>query len=319
MSEAKSEAARVTRERRAQARSLLLSLASDARSFDDQALRARTLARIADALWNVDTERGRELFRKSWEAAELADASRARKLADEIQNQKTKTGGGYAVSTPPIMCSEVLRLAAKHDRALGEEFLEKLRNRPPEATGAASGHSFGLSETQSERLSLAGQLLDAGDIERALQFADPVLNLVSIKGLDFLENLRAKNAAAADQRYAALLAVANTDPQADANTVSLLSSYIFTPHLFIRFSNSGTSTSQMAEATPPANVAPELRNAFFQAAAGILLRPHHRRPGPGDRGNWSKPGVSGCCHCSTSTYLVRHPTRCAGNWIRCCR
>jgi hypothetical protein len=51
-SEAKLEAERVRKEQQAQARSLLVSLASDARSFRDQTLRARSLARIADALWD---------------------------------------------------------------------------------------------------------------------------------------------------------------------------------------------------------------------------------------------------------------------------
>ena len=43
------EAARILNERRASAQSLPLSLAADARTFKDQALRARTQARIADA------------------------------------------------------------------------------------------------------------------------------------------------------------------------------------------------------------------------------------------------------------------------------
>ena len=41
------ETARILAERRAQARSLLLSLAADARNFSDQTLRARTQARRA--------------------------------------------------------------------------------------------------------------------------------------------------------------------------------------------------------------------------------------------------------------------------------
>src|ERR671928_1781289 len=57
---------------RREARLLLISLATDARSFRDQALRARSLARIADALWDVDAEQARTLFRKAWEAAEVA-------------------------------------------------------------------------------------------------------------------------------------------------------------------------------------------------------------------------------------------------------
>src|SRR5262249_42772534 len=49
-------------DRRAQARSLLTSLATDARTFQDQTLRARSLARIADALWPVDNEQARFSF-----------------------------------------------------------------------------------------------------------------------------------------------------------------------------------------------------------------------------------------------------------------
>jgi hypothetical protein len=61
------------KERRARARSLLVSLSTDARTFRDQTLRARSLARIADALWQVDSEQARLLFRKAWEAAQVAD------------------------------------------------------------------------------------------------------------------------------------------------------------------------------------------------------------------------------------------------------
>jgi hypothetical protein len=66
-SDAKLEAERIRKERQSQARLLLVSLASDARSFRDQALRARSLARIADALWEIDAEQSRTLFRKAWE------------------------------------------------------------------------------------------------------------------------------------------------------------------------------------------------------------------------------------------------------------
>src|SRR5690242_17938863 len=63
--------------RRTRARALLISLATDARSFRDQTLRARSLARIADALWSVHLEQGRLLFRKACEAAEIADQENA--------------------------------------------------------------------------------------------------------------------------------------------------------------------------------------------------------------------------------------------------
>ena len=269
------EAERILSERREHARSLLVSLAADARNFSDSTLRARTQARIADALWNVDSERARTFFRNAWDAAEVADQEGQSRLQEEIRQAKAKTGGGYAVATPPDVRREVLRLAAKHDRALGEEFLEKFKQqKEQEATDAKNrSNPFRADESVAQRLGLARQLLEAGDKERALQFADPVLNAISMETIDFLSYLRDKDANAADQRYAAMLANAAANPQSDANTVSMLSSYVFTPHLYITFSGpGGTGTSQTNERTPALDV-PALREAFLHAAAGVLLRP----------------------------------------------
>ena len=94
--------------RRAQARSLLISLSTDARMFKDQTLRARSLARIADALWQADVEQGRLMFRKAWEAAEVADQESDRKLQQEMEQQQARNGGSFAVSLPPNLRREVL-------------------------------------------------------------------------------------------------------------------------------------------------------------------------------------------------------------------
>lgn len=65
-------------DRRAQARSLLASLATDARTFQDQTLRARSLARIADALWQVDSDQTRAILppEERYSIAMGGDASR---------------------------------------------------------------------------------------------------------------------------------------------------------------------------------------------------------------------------------------------------
>src|SRR5438552_2602367 len=271
------EAARIIRERRANAQSLLMSLASDAGSFKDQRLRARTLARVADALWDTDAERGRTLFRRAWDAAETADRESQQRQQEEIQQQKAKTGGNAAISGSPDLRGEVLRLAARHDRALAEEFLGKLKSeKQQESTEAADklkSNPLNASETQSQRLNLARQLLDT-DVERALQFADPALVSVTMDALDFLSYLRERDAAAADRRYLTMLGMAAGNLLSDANTVSLLSSYLFTPHLFVTFGpNGGTSTQSTSGKNDAPEAPPELRQAFFRAAAEILLRP----------------------------------------------
>jgi hypothetical protein len=260
---------RIARQRRSQARSLLIALAVDARTFRDQPLRARSLARIADALWLVDSEQARAMFRKAWEAAEIADQESDRKLQEEVAQQKAKSGGAFAISLPPNIRREVLRLVARHDTALGEELLEKLKTQKQEAAENVTRSS----DATSQRLNVARELLTNGDAERALQFAEPILGRVTVENINFLSYVREANAAVADARYAGMLMQQVMNPQADANTVSLLSSYIFTPHLMVTFSGNGASSSQSVSKIEPAAVSPELRTAFLNTAAGILLRP----------------------------------------------
>lgn len=275
-SDAKAESDRIAKERRAQARSLLITLASDARSFRDLKLRARSLARIADTLWSVDPEQGRTLFRKAWEAAETAD-----------QDQGSNTIG----EGPLNLRREVLTLAAPRDRLLAEEFLEKLKTDEQETKAENSEPSvWALPEALEHRLDLARGLLGMGDIEHALQFADPVLGSATISTVEFLTLLREKDPAAADQRYAAMLANTSGNMLADANTPSLLSSYVFTPHLYVIFNTEGAASySQMRALAPLAGVSPKLQLAFFQAAGSILLRP----PQPPASSDPGRAGIAG--------------------------
>jgi len=258
--EAKTEVDHAARERREQARSLLISLASDARAFRDQTLRARILARIADLLWDADLERGRELFRKAWEAAVSTDQDTARRRQEDIQRQSAKTGGGYAITDYPNLRGELLRLVARHDRVLGEEFLQSLKADQTDVNG------------KDQRLSLARDLLATGDTEGALHFAGAELSTINVFTVDFLSRLREKDSVAADERYAVMLDTAARNVLSDANTVSLLSSYLFAPNIYITFHGGAMSCSMMGTRPPPADVPPALRSRFFQMAASVLLR-----------------------------------------------
>ena len=293
--DAKLEAERIQKERQAQARSLLVSLASDARSFRDQALRARSLARIADALWDVDAEQGRALFRKAWEAAEIAnqEANERLNIRDgvvSIKPEEISAGTLSSIVSNPDLRKEVLRRVAPHDRVLSEEFLEKLKENqsPEDKPEKPSTGLWDVPEAERQRLSVAENLLRSGNIERAMQLAEPVLGSVTSSTLDFLTLLREKNPAAADRRYAAMLASTGNNMSADANTVSLLSSYIFTPNSYVIFNTDGVPTYSLGPTTPPANVSPQLQLAFFQTATAVLFRP--QPPPDEDQSTTGLPG-----------------------------
>ena len=268
-------------ERRNVAVSLLTSLADDARSFRDQKLRARVLARTADALWTTEPDRARDLFHRAWDAAEAGDAEAARAAAEEVRRQQQQ-GGAVVRRGVRDMRSEVLRIVAKRDRKLTDEFLTRLeeaadreaKEAAADANRRRADDQWGASAAQAKRLALARALLQEGDVERAMQFAAPVIDQVNRDTIFFLTELRQKNAPAADAAFSTLLARTAQNPNADANTISGLSSYAFTPLLYMTFSTDGGSyANQSGPPSPPPDLAPALRTAFFRTASAILMRP----------------------------------------------
>lgn len=265
---------------RATAILLLTSLANDARSYSDLSLRARVQARVADALWETDKESARELFVRAWESAETAEKEAVRQADDRTKDQ---AGSGVVASTPKLR-EEILRLAARHDQKLGELLLAKLAKQKEEELANTSSSSASapahidptkpLPPAVQQRLRLATQLLSDGDVGRALAFAAPALTHATMQGVTFLSLLREKQESVADLQYSALLAREAADPLSDANTVSILSSYIFTPFLFVTVNrNGGAGVAQLRGPTPAPSVSPALRMSFLRQALNVLLRP----------------------------------------------
>ena len=258
--------------------SLVTTLADEARSFKDQTRRARVQARAADVLWDTDPERARELFRRAWEAAETVDAEMAKKRAEEMRRQQSQ-GEPMVVRGGPSLRSEVLRLVAKRDRKLGEELLKALDEAAEkERSEAATDQRLNNSGTRvgaSARLQLARRLVEDGEIKRALEFAGPALDSVNVDVIFFLSALREKNAQLADSAYTTLLARVVRDPNSDANTISGLSSYLFTPFLYVTFERDGGSNQNRGRGPtpPPADIDPNLRTSFFKVAYQILMQP----------------------------------------------
>jgi hypothetical protein len=260
------------RQRRSVALSALEALAIEARSYRDEPLRARVQARIADALWDQDQDAARALFRRAWDVAEAVETSAP-------ATTPTMPGRMPAGRTPPRpranLRREILQLVARRDRELGEEFLKRMTPKDEVAkTVDASSRAANLSSAEiAERLRVARSFLVDGDIQRALEFADPALVQANTDTINFLIALYEKNPTAADQRFASILAMAAADPSADANSVSFLTTYAFTPSIVLVVSPEGIPSSMSYPSHPPPALSPQLRKAYFQTSANILLRP----------------------------------------------
>ena len=265
-------------QRRTFAASIIMSLADEARSYKDLALRARVLARSADALWDVDPDGARILLRRAWDAAEKADAAEdtgpSNSSAAVMIVAMRRGGDGDSRA-------EVLNIAARRDSSLGNEFLAKLNDAAAKAAEQATAQtsrsindSWTTSDEMSKRLSFAHWLLNDNKPEKAFEFAAPALDWVNEASISFLSRLRLLNPALADKQFMRLLGRAELDPTSDANTVSGLSSYAFTPGMYVTFTGDGGVrwTPALETITTP-DLPSEVRSSFFRVAASILLRP----------------------------------------------
>jgi hypothetical protein len=262
-------------QRRTVAISLITTLADEARAFKDQTRRARVQARAADVLWDSDPERARELFRRAWDAADAADAEALRLRTEEFKKQQG-TGRPTVFRGGPDLRSEVLRIATNRDQKLGEEFLKAMEAEQEKQTadnGAELRQNAQSSLAATKRLQVARRLVEDGQIERALAFARPALDQVNIDSIFFLSTLREKNAQFADTAFASLLNRVSRDPQSDANTVSGLSSYLFTPFVYVTFEPSGGANQNRGGQSSAPAVDAALRISFLRVAYQILMQP----------------------------------------------
>jgi len=261
--------------------SIVRSLAEESDTFKDQALRVHIQARAADALWESDSLLAHNLFLRAWETADNIDRESQRASEEARKNFLTTRRGLTFIPSATNLRSEVLNLAARRDRLLGEDFLTEMEETKGQAANESttpdSHRLSSLDPTQpspatARRLELAIELIKAGEVERAKRFAAPSLDRVTSQGIMFLSTLRQKDAVAADEHYSRLLALTASDPSSDATAVSLLSSYVFTPNLLVTATRRGRLSNEWSDAGPVADLPTRLRPDFFKVAADILLR-----------------------------------------------
>jgi hypothetical protein len=272
-----------------------LSEAADAaRSFEDEFYKAVVQADAADALWPFDEQGACAVLRRAWEVT-TAPGVEDRMRGDEGDSEDASAHAHEAVLDARRL---VIKIAIKHDARLADAFMREFERglRPddspfPETGDAADSAGASASPAPRgalnrdwtpadwQRLYIAHQLLKDGSPESAARAASPLAGKgPTLALIDFLLDLRAADARAADALYLRLIQAIRADPEADANDVLFLSMPIVSPELFAFTSADGSvrfavryyrdEASRRAASSFPA----ELRAAFFGAAAPVLLR-----------------------------------------------
>jgi len=274
---------RAARERR-EAAAVILEVAASAREIEEPAERADLLSECADALWPADQAAARALFRRAWEAASEAD---------EAARQAEQRPGFLRFDT--LSRRGVAAAAAKRDARLAEEFLAELRasaeeQAPPDEAGREGGTAprrtkrCAASAAAGQRLELANSLLHDGAHQAAAEVAAPL----AVCGADgnlvlFLFRLRAHAPDRAHALFLRVLEATRSDPAADANSALAAAVYLAPPGLLTTVDEQGSVSlldAASGGAQAPAEPVPRrVGEAFYDAAAGLLLRPPQAEAG----------------------------------------
>jgi hypothetical protein len=128
-------------------------------------------------------------------------------------------------------------------------------------------------------------MLGKGEVESAFKIAAPVVNEgASVALVFFLIRLSEQDATAGDAFYRLMIEQMRKGAAGDANTVLMLSTPIVSPELIVAVDEYGALVFHRIEherpqAGPSPAVSAATRNAFFNVAASVLLRPNTLRPG----------------------------------------
>jgi hypothetical protein len=265
-----------SKERLAFAIQVVSSLADEARNYKDESLKVKVQARAADVLWNFNQERARAIFERAWDLAQRVDEDGRRAIEEQRRAFLSGKGGIGFIPPPPNLREEVLRLASQHDRSLAEKFLASMEEASDrdEKENKINRNSDPTEppEAIAKRLQLARQLLENGQPDSAVAFAQPGLNRITSDGTIFLVLLRQKNAVLADRLFSTLLDRTAADPLADATSASLLASYALTPSILVTFTRRGLLMNQWTSELPPPQLAPSLRTKVFNTISQVLMR-----------------------------------------------
>jgi hypothetical protein len=218
---------------------VLDQLFESAKKFEDDLLRLRTQAQVADMIWGYDEPRARR---------QLEEAFRAT-ASVKVERQGARPPSSLVAHATPLseLQREILSLIARRDVNLAENLINSAVAARPEkeATTSARGDDASGSERDGLYLQAALSIADTNP-ERSVQLAEASLaGGISPTILGVLLTLRQKSPAQGDALYRATLAAARRNLKQATLNLHVLASYALPEFITV---SPGSGLSPNAEA-----------------------------------------------------------------------
>jgi hypothetical protein len=197
---------------------VLDQLSESAKKFDDELLKIRTQAQVADLLWGYDEPRARR---------QLEEAFRAINSVKLDKQSAAPPPSPFAPASPlSQLQGEVLSLIARHDVALAEKLINSLIETKSKTDGEASIHSREVQDEHSRLYLQAAISIADTNPQRSVQLAEASLaSGINPSILGLLLTLRQKHPVQGNALYKATLAVARRDLKQASVNMQILASY----------------------------------------------------------------------------------------------
>ncbi len=238
---------------REQAIMTLHQLLSEVKAYDQARLRIRAEAQIAELLWADEPQVARETVKEAFS-----------ETAGEEMQQSDRSK----------LRSEVLRVVRKHDPDLAESLIANMDDKKTGAPEKSPPGSMGeITERGALSLDAAFQLLEAGDLDRAISSATSSLDQGrSEVFLWFLRQLRLHNPSQADQLFLGAVSWMSQS-SADPNDVLFLGLYLLPgTQTSAGFLNDQLIVGLRTDYRAAANAPLGLIRPYLQAASQVFLR-----------------------------------------------
>src|SRR5687767_13271250 len=196
---------------------LLDSTAHEAKKWDDKQVAARTLAQIADLIWDHNGENAREYLKGAWSAAakvEEPKRERSRVVNPSVRNAVRR---------------DVLIVARKRAPEFAATWLEEMVEESKSAEKTDRGTFDDRSARSAVLLQMANQLLADNPKGAAELLIESLRDGISFNLQTALLRLQEKDVSLSESVFRAAVARLRTAGMSDPNELLTLYAYLYTP------------------------------------------------------------------------------------------
>jgi hypothetical protein len=244
---------------------LLDSTAHEAKKWDDKQVAARTLAQIADLIWDHNGENAREYLKGAWSAA--AKVEEPERERSSVVNPSVRNG----------VRRDVLIVARKRAPEFAATWLEEMGQESKSAEKTDRGTFDDRSARSAVLLQMANQILADNPKGAAELLIESLRDGISFNLQTALLRLQEKDAALSESVFRAAVARLRTAGMSDPNELLTLYAYLYTPgRVFAVNTSDNRNQVQLAlggtrVSAPAGRLNPAMAREFLEVGSDLLL------------------------------------------------